>query len=192
MSHPLHPIHIIYDNNIIDDDVILTAVNSLILPEITSQKELSSSIRLSLISMGFYNSYIHNPVQGVDLGTSIERVLLDYRGFDEKGEGTGNPEILLLVGSTLLPEWESSVNKAVLAYRALILSYGILSKSSNCNGEELDHQLSRISPPDSASGIPHHRVIKMGDESIDSVLLDIFSKLKSRLVQRYEQVGKML
>jgi hypothetical protein len=71
MSHPLHPIHIIYDNNIIDDDVILTAVTSLILPEITTQEELSSSIRLSLISMGFFRSYSHNPVQEVDLGASI-------------------------------------------------------------------------------------------------------------------------
>lgn len=191
MRHPLHPVHILYDYSIIDDDAIFQAVSNSVVEGILSQEEMASSIRLNLIGLGYCRSFDGNTVQGIDLRTAIERVLLDYHEFDKRGEGIGNPEILLLVGSSLLPDWESSVADVVLSYRALIISYGICTITSGCSIQELEYQLRRISPPDPESRLPHHKVIDIRENSIESTLPDIFSKLNNRLMQRYQQVGKI-
>jgi len=191
MRHPLHPVHILYDNNIIEDDAILQAINSSVVADILSNDEIGSSIRLGLIRLRYCRSFSSNLIQGIDLGTGVQRVLKDYLEFDKRGEGIGNPEILLLVGSSLLPDWESSVAEVVCSYRALIISYGLCTKSSDSSTEEMEHQLRRISPPDSGSGSPHHKVMNIGEESINGTLIDILSKLKNRLVQHYQQVGKI-
>ena len=200
-KHPIHPIHIIFDGRVIDETLVIEAVKKTagILSE---DSETINYVRLSIMSIGhrqglpldsqtFIEGLTREPFLKADLQGAFSRIFSEYSALDKSGQGTGNPEVLLILGSEPDQDWVSAW-KAIEPYRALILTYWINKQPlSDYETLKLQKLLGRISLPDPDTQSPRFKIVNLFDGNESAVLEDILLKMAARLKERVQRVGKI-
>lgn len=182
---PLIPIHILYDGGAIDEKMVLEYVIKL--PKyMKSDMESQCRIRLNLVCMGYSFAAPNLEDRQVDLRGAFENVLCKHK---ELRQGTGNPEILILLGAQPANDWQIAQEEIENQFRGLILTYWFEKGDlSDPRSSALDDLLKKISRPDPN---PRHKVISyQTPDDIRKILDDIFGKLAGRLDLRLASVGR--
>ena len=198
-SLPLFPIHILYDPHVIPRTILWQKLDPLV-GQLEMSQTTNQMVRFGLIEIGqilefpFANEHIDlsdNRNTRLDLRASFGETLNQYEQFPQ---GYSNPEILLLIGSFPLSDWqpahstEAPVQRLVIEHSALILTYWISNYAlEDKQRREIVKFLEQISPPDPATGSSHYKIIEPPiSTNPEEVLVDTFAKLKSRLEGRIQ------
>jgi hypothetical protein len=183
---PLIPLHIIYDSEVIDEQILLKYVAKL--PEyMKTSSEEQKRIRLNLVCTGSFFSEPNLDERQADLRAAFDCVLFQYRQISLMG----NSEVLIFLGTQPIGDWQSAHEEIEQEFRGLILTYwfekGVLSGPRGAN---LDALLAKISRPDPNQ---RHKVVSYQTaDDIERTLDDVFKKLAGRLDWRLSNVGKAI
>lgn len=183
MQEPIIPAHIIYDPRIATLDIVSEMVSTII-----SDTEIMRLVHLRVISMGVIEQMGNRSLSSsekapqVDLHTAFDALASDYVDLDKKGIGTRANEVLILLGTDPVNDWFDDVEE-ISARFPLIITYWFDKENLDASGrQKIDRTLERISPADSKSGAPRHKIILFNkDQDMRLHLQDIFEKFKNRL-----------
>lgn len=188
---PLIPLHIIYDNAVINEDIFLKNLAKLH-EYMKANVEDKKHVRLSLTCLGSLASGLDLKDRQVDLFGAFTQVMSIHRNITQ---GIGNPEVLILLGTRPSVGWQSVQAEIETEARSVILTYwfekGTLS--ANSTSLALDDLLKKISRPDPSNPSPRHKVVlyETGTD-IEKALVDVFQKLAGRLDWRLSNVGRIV
>jgi len=186
---PIIPVHILFDGRCIDDRILLEYVRRL--PDfLKSDSESKSRVIFSLVCMGYFFSQPNLQGRQVDLRAAFNAVLSQHKEFDRNFQSTGNPEILIILGTQPADGWQVSQGEIESQIRGLILTYwleqGILT---SVRSNELNELLKKISRPDPN---PRHKVVTyQTSEDLLEILDPIFKNLAERIDNRLSFVGRV-
>jgi len=185
MPDSIIPVHVFYDPQIIETNLICKMVTIL-----NSDLELSHRIHLELISMSIIQ-HLHLPAAlpltkdyQVDLRAALELLTSQYETFDTKGEGTRDREVMFFFGSFPMDDW--LVEIGILPYYfPLIVTYWFSKENlSGISREKIKKFLNSISPADPVTGASRNKIYEIEDQDISPVMQDIFVKFKTRLLEK--------
>lgn len=188
------PAHILYDSRVIDASLLLDSLQQMA-ENLQVDSDSPTETRLGIIQIGACMGKLSSleALQAkeldpsdyrLDLKSALEGVLQDYQHFDRSGQGFGNPEILLLLGSPSLEDWKATL-ELILPYRSLILTYWVgENPTAPYEKDELDRFLNKISPPDPESKTPRYKIVDLATTEPAEFLKDAFTKLGKRLCER--------
>ena len=186
-SPPLILVHILYDSRAVDESLVLEFVSKL--PGYFGAPEQAQrQICLNLVRLGYIFSLLETPDYRVDLRAGFENVLLRQ---SELKVGTGNPEVLVFLGTPPIDNWQDTHEALEMQFRDLILTYWLeRGNLSGAKSLELDNLLKKISRPDPNQR--HKIVAYRAEDEARGILEDIFRKLAARLDKRLLSIGKII